>query len=363
MALNVLIVDDSVIYRKVLTEVVTQMPEAEVAAAVSSGSLALRRLEKGDIDLVLLDIEMPELDGLQTLERIKKQGFAVETVMVSGTTEKGSSVTIKALNLGALDFVRKPKGATPEDSRQQLLRDFQPIMRVLRTRTLLRGRGKVATPTAGEETQAAPQRSSPAAARPRLPSSFGIVGIGVSTGGPKALTELLPQLPADLPLPVLVVQHMPAMFTAALAKDLNRKSALEIKEAQEGDDIRAGRVLIAPGGCHLVVRKGGAGMVASLTDTEPENSCRPAVDVLFRSLADHYGSAGVLSVILTGMGSDGLKGVEALKRKCCYCLAQSAASCVVYSMPQAVDNANLSDESVDLQQMANRINQLARRGR
>lgn len=212
--------------------------------------------------------------------------------------------------------------------------------------------GKIVSP-------AAPSMSSRAAP---TPTRFGVLAIGVSTGGPKALTEVIPALPGDFPLPIVLVQHMPSLFTKALADDLDRKSALDVREAAEGDLALPGRVLIAPGGRHMVLRNTPEGVAVGINDGPKENSCRPAVDVLFRSVAACYGAQGVLAAIMTGMGSDGMKGVQVLKRKGCHCLTQSEKSCVVYGMPQAVDAAGLSDESVDLDKIAGRLTALATKG-
>lgn len=188
-----------------------------------------------------------------------------------------------------------------------------------------------------------------------MPMAFNLLAIGASTGGPEALSRLVPNLPGNFPLPVVIVQHMPPVFTEALARDLDRKSALEVKEVADGDAIVPGRVLIARGGCHMIARPEGGGLVAHLDSGPPENSCRPAVDVLFRSLGEAVGGRGVLAVVLTGMGADGMRGVQALKQGSCRCITQSASTCVVYGMPQSVDSAGLSDESVDISDMAPRI--------
>jgi two-component system chemotaxis response regulator CheB len=194
------------------------------------------------------------------------------------------------------------------------------------------------------------------------------VAIGVSTGGPNALVQLIPLLPADFPVPVLLVQHMPPMFTASLAEHLDQRSQVRVREATHGEPVLPGQVLIAPGGRHMVVRRlsdaasGETRLIAGLNDAPPENSCRPSVDVLFRSLAAHL-EGNILAVVMTGMGNDGLEGVRALKRRGCACLTQSEASCVVYGMPLAVDEAGLSDEQVALERLAARIVHWVRKSR
>jgi two-component system chemotaxis response regulator CheB len=198
-----------------------------------------------------------------------------------------------------------------------------------------------------------------------LPARIDVIGIGVSTGGPNALAELIPRLPEDLPVPVLLVQHMPPLFTASLAEQLANRSALKVREARDGEPILPGTVLIAPGGKHMVVRRrgdveGASMAIVGLNENPPENSCRPSVDVLYRSKAAQY-DGNMLAVIMTGMGSDGCEGVRAMKRRGCHCITQSEATCVVYGMPLAVDEAGLSDEQVPLAQMAQRITTLVRK--
>ena len=196
-----------------------------------------------------------------------------------------------------------------------------------------------------------------------VPERIDVVGIGVSTGGPNALAELIPRLPADFPVPILLVQHMPPMFTASLAEHLDQKSQVSVREARDGEPVLPGGVYIAPGGRHMVVRRLPDGaLIVGLNDNPPENSCRPSVDVLFRSLAAQF-EGNLLAVVMTGMGSDGCEGVRAMKRRGCRVLTQSEASCIVYGMPLAVDEADLSDEQVPLDRLADRITRLARKNR
>ncbi|MFP4579982.1 MAG: chemotaxis-specific protein-glutamate methyltransferase CheB [Candidatus Sumerlaeia bacterium] len=358
--MNILVVDDTITYRKILSEVAKQLSDVDEVVTAPSGSVALKKLDQNPFDLVLLDIQMPEMDGLETLEAIRKKHPMTDVVMVSGVTERGASITVKALNMGAVEFVRKPETSDAQASVRELHESLQPIIRLVNTRRF-RKNGSAT----GLETKKTTPQAAPAPARQHMaptPKRFGVLAIGVSTGGPRALAELIPLLPPDFPLPIVVVQHMPPTFTNALAMDLNRKSALEVKEASEDDIVAKGRVLLAPGGRHMVVRQKDQQIVVGINDGPPENSCRPAVDVLFRSVANCYGSKGILAAILTGMGNDGMRGVQILKRKGCYCLTQSEASCVVYGMPAAVDQAGLSDESPHIQDMAKRISDLARKG-
>ena len=369
--LRVLVVDDTVTYRRILSDVIEGLGDAEVVATAPQGRLALARLEQGPVDLVLLDLEMPEMDGLEALGHIRKRFPEVAVVMISGQNSRAAEATIQALEQGALDFIRKPEGNDPETSRRELKETLKPLLRHVRMRRNLRAEAPVPSispPKVQEIPRPAPTGIVLASRVAPLPSRFEVLGVGVSTGGPNALGEFIPGLPADFPLPILLVQHMPAGFTASLAEHLAKRSKVQVCEASEGETIRPGRVYIAPGGRHMVVRRRPAqgvepeALIVGLNDNPPENSCRPSVDVLFRSIAAQF-EGGMLSVIMTGMGSDGCEGVRAMKRRGCHCLSQSADSCVVYGMPLAVDEAGLSDERVPLATLAFRVNQLASRGR
>lgn len=350
--LRVLIVDDMALFRKVLTDVVSEIPDVVVSGTAGTGESALALLRVSPVDLVLLDIEMPGIGGIETLKRIKKDFPDTEVVMISAFNERGSASTIEALNSGALEFVPKPTEATPELNKARFVRDFKPIFRIVSVRKMRMAVSETAVP--------APTPRAPRPENFRVGGSFTVLALGISTGGPNALAKVIPALPGNFPLPVVVVQHMPAMFTQALAKSLNSQSALEVKEAATGDVLRPGLVLIAPGGRHMIVRGGG---VVEIVDTPPVNSCRPAVDVLYNSLSENYRNSRVLSLIMTGMGSDGLNGLRELKKNSCYSLTQSERTCVVYGMPQAVDLAGLSDESIDLESLPQRLVELARHGR
>jgi two-component system chemotaxis response regulator CheB len=380
-SLRVLIVDDTLVYRRILSEVVESLPDAVLVGTAPHGRLALSRLEQTPADLVLLDVAMPEMDGLETLRAIRRAFPGTSVIMVSGTNLSSAEITLQCLEQGALDFVHKPEGASAADSREALLAMLRPLFRHVRTRVnLFRGSGMpVSTPAdlepAGPADPASAPSPAPAPAPPSRPARLpppperiDIVAIGVSTGGPNALGELIPRLPADFPVPVLLVQHMPPVFTASLAEHLDQRSRLRVREARDGEPILPGTVLIAPGGRHMVVRRspdpagGPACAIVGINDQPPVNSCRPSVDVLFRSLASQY-DGNMLAVVMTGMGSDGCEGVRAMKRRGCLCLTQTEASCVVYGMPLAVDEARLSDERVPLERLAARIDFLVRKKR
>lgn len=358
MAIRTLIVDDTVTYRKIISDVMAKFDDVEVVATAGSGSIALKKLAMIPADLVLLDVNMPDMDGLETLKRIRSQYPLMLVVMVSGSTTRSAQTTIQALEIGAIDFIPKPEGQDFAASMQQLSASFAPVLRLVQMRMHTAGIRREPVSVVGHKPVspvpiAVPIRADASSGTAMsMPRVFGVLAIGVSTGGPEALNKLIPALPANLSVPVLMVQHMPPMFTKSLAESLDRKSPLHVKEAEEGEAIVKGTVYIAPGGRHMTVRRKDDGVVVvALNDGPPENSCRPAVDVLFRSVATTYGDKGVLSVILTGMGSDGCNGVRALKRKGCCSITQSEASCVVYGMPRAVDEAGLSDRSLGLEQI------------
>lgn len=391
--------DDTALYRKVLSDVVQQIPGATVLGTAFDGRAALERIERTQPDLVLLDVEMPNLNGLQTLKVIRERWPLVGVVMVSGTDRNAADITIQALEHGAIDFVPKPVTRGPNESRQALHDALVPILRTFRTRlTLRRARADVARRPAPDlrpgcdrslTTSRAPMRSGvagdrpsgfgtrpptwpgvdpamgrpPLAApklaqsRPPVPGEFALVAIGVSTGGPQALTAVIPALSAGLVAPVVIVQHMPPGFTASLAAQLDRKSSLSVAEASEGTPVVPGSVLIAPGGHHMTVRKRGTGLEVGLSDAPPVKSCRPSVDVLFRSLVGTVGGR-ILTVVLTGMGDDGADGVQALMRQGSYNLAQDEATCVVYGMPRAVAERQLAHEVLPVHRVAARINEI-----
>lgn len=386
-SLTVLVVDDSALYRKILTDVVKKISGVELIGTASNGRLGLEAIRRLQPNAVLLDVEMPEMNGLETLENVRREFPEVGVVMISGVGKRAADITVAALEKGALDFITKPDGAGPEENHKILLDRLSPILWTFNTKRTLASVRRKHSPlnerasgagTAPREKPrfsagpAAPQASAaevapktpPAAASSSSISKIDVVAIGVSTGGPNALGVMVPGLPKDLGVPVLIVQHMPPVFTASLAKSLEKKSRMPVVEAFEDQIIEPNTVYIAPGGKHMVVRreKNGSRFVVGLNENPPENSCRPAVDVLFRSVAAMYGK-GTLAVIMTGMGQDGLNGVKALKQRGCYCLTQDEASCTIYGMPMAVDKAGLSDESIPLGNLAPRIASVVKQGR
>jgi len=359
-ALKVMIVDDTITYRTILRNIVETMPIAKVIATAPNGKVALTKMQEEAADLILLDIEMPEMDGLETLKHIRKQYPETGVVMVSGMNRSSADITIRALEMGALDFIPKPEGDSLKQSaqelKQQLSQVFQQFEAQRVTKNNKRSQANTRSSTISSNLSLHENPATPITRGDlRKLGRVDVIAIGASTGGPSALTEVLSKLPGDLGVPILLVQHMPPVFTASMANSLSKKCALKVKEAEHLELVAPNTVYIAPGGQHMLVRKNSHSQIQIiLTNDEPEHSCRPAVDVLFRSIAEVYGK-NILSLIMTGMGSDGALGVKALKQVGGYSLTQSEKTCVVYGMPQAVVKMQLSDEAVDLTDLAKRL--------
>ena len=316
---RILIVDDSAIMRSLLRAVVAADPALEVAGTAADGESALTAVSSLRPDLILLDVEMPVMDGLVTLGLLRSRGYKMPVIMCSSLTQRGARVTIEALAAGASDYVAKPSGqASREAAVAALGQDLLPRIRALTS--------EACEPLESSERQAF---ILPACPQPKV-SSFvpTVVVIGVSTGGPAALDVLLPALPENFPLPVLIVQHMPELFTGHLAERLDHRCRLRVHEARDGDSVRPGTMYLARGNWHMVVAASsriGATAKLQLDQRPLENHCRPAVDVLFRSAAAVYGS-GVLAVVLTGMGSDGLSGCCSIREHDGVVIVQDQAS-------------------------------------
>ncbi|MDR3699799.1 MAG: chemotaxis response regulator protein-glutamate methylesterase [Candidatus Sulfopaludibacter sp.] len=346
--IRVLVVDDSVVIRHLLRQALQEDSGIEVVGSEANGVAALARIPQVSPDVVTLDIEMPEMDGLQTLREIRKRHPRLRTIMFSTLTTRGAAATFEALSSGADDYVAKSPNVGALDQSLAALRS-ELVPKVKQFFSLRR---PAAAPLKPSVSGASPNRNG--FAKPK------IVAIGVSTGGPQALAEVIPRLPAGFPVPIVIVQHMPPTFTRLLAERLDSISPLKVEEAADGMELAAGRVLVARGDHHLQVR-GDEGSARALLDQGPqENSCRPSVDVLFRSLAESHRGA-VLSVVLTGMGSDGLRGTQALKSRGAFSLAQDEASSIVWGMPGAIVQAGLADRVVPLNQIAPEIIRLAGR--
>ncbi|MBO9521512.1 MAG: chemotaxis response regulator protein-glutamate methylesterase [Nocardioidaceae bacterium] len=333
---SVLVVDDSVVVRRLVSDVLAEDPAIEVVGTAVNGKIALEKIAQLGPDLVTLDIEMPVMDGLETLVALRAAHPRLPVIMFSTLTELGASATLDALERGANDYVTKPANVGSVTAAMDAVR-AQLIPRI-----------KALT---GVRT---PHVPAPAPARrvaPAVPARTGappdVVVIGSSTGGPDALATVIGALPADLPVPVAIVQHMPPVFTGLFAQRLDARSGLTVREAQDGDVLRPGTVLIAPGDHHLRLRSTPAGVVGRLDQGPQENYCRPAVDVLFRSATEIYGPR-VLAVVLTGMGSDGARGAATIVEAGGSAIVQDQATSVVWGMPGAVVAAGVPAEVLPL---------------
>lgn len=351
--LRVLVVDDSALYRKIVRAALEGIPDVEVIGVAHNGKTALERIVELKPDLLTLDIEMPELDGLGVLRGITEQKLPVGAIMCSSLTSRGAAVTTEALRLGAFDFVLKPVSESPENGLLRLKQDLTPKVNAFATASRVK-RSLGSTLAVTDRTSSTPVVMPPLINSTGRPLRPDVVVIGVSTGGPAALSHVIPQLPADLAVPVLIVQHMPPLFTKSLADDLRRTSKLTVTEAADGDVIKPGQVWIAPGGKQMKVEYGGSGLVIRVTDDAPERNCKPSVDYLFRSVANCYGGK-VLGVIMTGMGDDGTEGCKQLRRVGASIIAQNEATCVVYGMPRNIVENGLATATCPLDQIAPNI--------
>jgi two-component system chemotaxis response regulator CheB len=342
--LKILVVDDSAIYRSLVQGCVRDLPELRCVGTARNGSEAVSKAAELRPDLILLDVEMPVMSGLEAIPLLRKVVPDAGIIMISSLTIEGANVTMEALHAGAFDFVTKPQVKAGEDGFSALREPLHAAVAAFLEGRLRRAR------TAQSSTRAKERGKAP---------TIDVVAIGISTGGPSALSELVPKLPADLRVPVLIVQHMPARFTSSLADSLDRRSKLRVFEAEEGRPLRAGEVLVAPGGKHLTVAVANSEPFARLTHTEPVNSFRPSVDVLFSSLSASL-PGRALCLIMTGMGADGLEGVKRVRARGGWCIAQDQSSCAVYGMPRSVIDAGQADEVISLDELPARIVEIAR---
>lgn len=366
--MKILVADDSILFRRVMADVLSSLPDVQVVGQASNGRLAVQKVRELRPDVLTLDMEMPEMDGLAVLDALKHSVNAPAVIVVSALTRQGGKLTIQALQKGAFDFITKPDTASAELSREALRAELAPRIKALALRLgirgILRGASVAAPKVPPAAACSAPPDRKPAPAMDnigrRMTQLAGtatpeLVLIGVSTGGPNALAALLPALPGSLGVPVLIVQHMPPVFTQSLAENLDGKCALRVREAAHEESAVADTVYIAPGGRQMRLAPGSRGSkIIQITDDPPENNCRPAVDYLFRSVAHHF-PGQALGVILTGMGSDGTLGLRLLKRHGCFIIAQDEASSVIYGMPKAAVDAGIVDAVLPLDAIAGRI--------
>lgn len=358
--IRVLVVDDAVVIRKILTDQISSEPELEVAGTAANGKIALQKITQVNPDIITLDVEMPEMDGLETLRNIRLTHPHIPVIMFSTLTDSSADVTMEALSLGASDYVSKPANVgSITNAREVIKSDLIEKIKVL---------AKRAAGFADNKSPSGIQPVPPVALKQnfdfgkqqRPMNSVEALTIAVSTGGPNALAAIIPKLPADLGVPVFIVQHMPPMFTRLLAERLDAQSQLKVVEAAEGMTVTAGTVYIAPGNFHLEIVRTKKGVVTQLNQKPQENSCRPAADVLFRSVVDVYRSA-TLGLVLTGMGQDGLRGCELIKEVGGQVIAQDKSSSVVWGMPGYVVEAGLADSILALETIPDELIKLIKK--
>ena len=344
---RVLVVDDSALMRKLIPQMLESDQSIEVVGTAMDGNFCLKKIEELRPNVITLDLQMPGMNGIDTLKEIMRR-HPLPVIVVSSHSTDGASITFKALGLGAFDFVTKPQDASAHmaETARQLIAKIKAAAdcKVVRPGTL--GAAVRVEKTASAKSGPPPTKT---------------VAIGISTGGPQALEYLLSQLPPDFPGTILVVQHMPSGFTEMFAKRLDELCALRVKEAQSGDVLQAGRVLVCPGSRHMTVKRLPMGDVVVLNDEPLVNGHRPSVDVLFHSLAQEFGRMSV-AVLMTGMGDDGAQGLGEVKKAGGMTIAQSEESCVVFGMPKAAIERGYATRVVGLEVLASTLQALCGRG-
>ncbi len=377
---SILIVDDSATYRSILKRVVSSIdPKIDIEIA-QNGRIALEKVHKVYPDLILLDVNMPEMDGLQTLRQLRRGDREVKVLMVSGSGRGNAEMTMTAISAGAMDFIPKPDTSSASDSLRMLKSALLPVVNALKSKKNFdhikflsssqperrhiskssRFSSESRSTSGDTKLEVDKKQGSIPKKRTHFPEKIDVIALGVSTGGPNALGKLIPKLSKDLPIPILAVQHMPPVFTATLAAQLNKNSDITVVEGESDMGVEAGHMYIAPGGKHMIAKESRNGKSISITDTPPVQSCKPSVDVLFNSMAEVYGG-NILSVILTGMGSDGANGVAEITVKGGHSIVQDEKSSLIWGMPGAVSKRGLAHEEIPLSKLADRINYLARK--
>jgi two-component system chemotaxis response regulator CheB len=346
--IRLLVVDDSLVIRRALRECFRADPEIEVIGVAENGLKALEQIKSLRPDVVTLDIEMPEMNGLETLKNLRDQGSMVPIIMFSKYTSEGATATLEAFELGASDVVAKPeshggKGSSCETVRRQLA-------------TRIRALGRRGRSSSARESLFAQEAAAVVTADYRPSAQIEAVGISISTGGPTALIELASELSPSLEVPIFITQHMPPMFTKFLAERLSARGSIPAFEVAEGMVAQPGHMYIAPGNFHIEVSRRENDILLNLSQAPHENSCRPSADVMLRSLAKAYGT-NLLSIVMTGMGQDGRRGCEVVKMTGGTVVAQDQESSLVWGMPRAVISAGLHDAVMPLSAMAQLINE------
>ncbi|MFW6215048.1 MAG: protein-glutamate methylesterase/protein-glutamine glutaminase [Alkalispirochaetaceae bacterium] len=378
--IRVLVVDDSALMRNLVSRIIDGEPDLTVVGKAMNGQFALEKLDRLEPDAIVLDLEMPEMNGIGFLKERKTRGIKIPVIILSSVAEKGAQITMEALSLGASDFIMKPSGSVSEDIHTigahlvELVRGVGSAYRKERNLSVQSPpRAPLVAPE--EETEQKPKLD-----RPRTPSiaealkppkkltprrahgTIEIVALGISTGGPNALRRVFAEIDGDIGVPIVVVQHMPAGFTQEFAKSLNRVCPLEVREAEDGDLLKPNRVLIAPGNHHITVERMSLAAVARISSTAPVNGHRPSADVLFESVAESYGHTA-LAVIMTGMGRDGARRIGDIYEAGGMTIAQNEKSSVVYGMPRVAWEYGYVHQQVDLREMAATISRIVKESR
>jgi len=354
---RIMVVDDSAVFRLAIKEALDSAAGMTVVGTASNGKLAIQKVEELQPDVVVLDVEMPVMDGIETLKVISKQFPKIHVIMFSAHTTRAAGMTIEALTAGAKGFVAKPRDGTPQQNMDVIGSELLPLIRSL-----------VGSRFGGTTTATPSPASIPSGTKLADPAMLKmvrrhVIAIGISTGGPNALQRLIPALPANIGVPILIVQHMPPVFTAQLAERLTKHSSIEVVEAQHHMPVIAGKAYIAPGDFHMVIEGiGSTGVRIALNQSPRESGCRPSVDPLFRSVAQVWGKNAV-GVIMTGMGADGTLGVEAMRGKGAAIVAQDMESSVVWGMPGSIVEKGLADLVLPLDSIAPTLVDLTMGGR
>ena len=369
--ISVLVVDDSALMRNLITRIIENTPGLAVAGRAMNGSFALDKIPLVNPDVIVLDIEMPVMNGVEFLRERKKRGIDIPVIILSSIAREGAAVTMECLALGASDFITKPSGSDSADISKVAERLAELLVLfggkyAKNHKKKIMPRDPVAplvrVPESASDTlraSFAPKKLSGPVVPVREGGKIAIIAIGISTGGPNALREVFAKIDSDLPQPIVVVQHMPAGFTEEFAKSLNTISPLEVKEAKEGDVLKKGRILIAPGNKHITVEQRTLASIVHLSDAEQCNGHRPSVDVLFESVSKQYQNRA-LGVIMTGMGKDGAVQLAEMRKQGAYTLGQDEESSIVYGMPKVAYEYGGVQKQVSLSQMAKEISSLAK---
>ena len=367
---RVIIVDDSALYRLLVKRAISKFTNLEIIYEAANGKEALIQIKKLKPDFLISDVEMPVMNGIELLENIKKERICIGVIMLSGASKRNANITIEALNMGAFDFIEKPTAGNPNSN-------FDYIGKQIYQKIILYKSINKNKPLCNKASTRPSRRITPSNNRPlqkttanritrplankkpsNVPNHYDLILLGISTGGPKTLIKIFSELKKALPVPLLIVQHMPPMFTKSLADNLDRKSKMTVVEASDGDIAKSGVAYIAPGGKHLEVVLSGVHYKLKITDKPPVNSCKPSVDILFKSAKDIIQRKKVLLMVLTGMGKDGKDGVAGVKNSNTTVIAQDETSSIIYGMPRAIVDADLHDAKMSLDEIINFLNSL-----